>query len=62
MELPIILSDHCDWDELTSTIRELAPSQIWVTHGREEALERWAALNGVPARALRLVGYDDEED
>ncbi|WP_288194431.1 ligase-associated DNA damage response exonuclease [uncultured Phyllobacterium sp.] len=62
VELPIILSDHCDWDELTGTIRELAPSQIWVTHGREEALVRWCDLNGFAARPLHLVGYEDEGD
>lgn len=62
VELPLIISDHCDWDELTATIRELAPSEVWVTHGREEALVRWCALEGIPARPLHLVGYEDEGD
>jgi putative mRNA 3-end processing factor len=62
VELPLILSDHCDWDELTATIGELKPSQVWVTHGREEALVRWCALNGIPARPLHLVGYEDEAE
>ena len=61
-ELPLILSDHCDWDELTQTISELAPKEIWVTHGREEALVRWCALNGMSAKPLHLVGYEDEGD
>ena len=61
VELPLVISDHADWDELTSTIDELRPQQLWITHGREEALARWAELNGVHARALALVGYDDEE-
>ena len=61
VELPLILSDHADWDELTGTLAELRPGEVWITHGREEALERWCALEGLPARALRLVGYDDEE-
>ena len=60
VELPLILSDHADWDELTATISELRPSEVWVTHGREEALLRWAALEGLPARALALVGYDED--
>ncbi|YBV98463.1 ligase-associated DNA damage response exonuclease [Phyllobacteriaceae bacterium JZ32] len=62
VELPLIISDHCDWDELTETIREIGPSQVWVTHGREEALVRWCALSGIPARPLHLVGYEDEGD
>ena len=40
---------------------DLAPSEVWVTHGREEALVRWCALQGIPARPLHLVGYEDEE-
>ena len=62
IELPLILSDHCDWDELTDTITELSPAQVWVTHGREEALVRWCTLNNTPAKPLHLVGYEDEGD
>jgi putative mRNA 3-end processing factor len=62
VELPLIISDHADWDELTATVAELSPGELWITHGREEALERWAQLNGVKARALALVGYGDEEE
>jgi putative mRNA 3-end processing factor len=61
VELPLILSDHGDWDELTSTIAELKPQELWVTHGSEDALLRWAGLNGIAAQALELVGYEDEE-
>ena len=62
VELPLILSDHADWDELTSTISELRPQELWITHGREEALGRWAELNGIAARPLDIVGYEDEEE
>ena len=60
VELPLILSDHADWDELTATVAELKPGELWVTHGAEEALVHWAQTNGVPARALNLVGYDED--
>lgn len=62
VELPLVISDHADWDELTATIDELRPGELWITHGREEALLRWAELHGVPARALALVGYEDEAE
>lgn len=62
VELPLILSDHADWNELTATVAELRPQELWITHGREEALARWAELNGIAARPLTLVGYEDEED
>jgi putative mRNA 3-end processing factor len=62
VELPLIISDHCDWAELTDTIRELAPSETWITHGREEALLHWCGLHQIKARALELVGRDEEEE
>ena len=62
VELPLILSDHADWDELTSTIADLRPQELWITHGREESLARWAELAGIAARPLDIVGYEDEEE
>jgi putative mRNA 3-end processing factor len=62
IELPLVISDHCDWPELTATITELDPAETWVTHGREEALVRWCTLEGRTARPLHLVGYEDETD
>jgi putative mRNA 3-end processing factor len=62
VELPLSISDHADWDELTTTIKDIAPGEIWITHGREDALARWAALEGIAAKPLRLVGYEDEDD
>ncbi|MGH7017001.1 MAG: MBL fold metallo-hydrolase RNA specificity domain-containing protein, partial [Caulobacteraceae bacterium] len=58
--LPLVISDHADWDELTATISELSPDQTWITHGREEALLRWAELEGRAARPLHLHEYDEE--
>ncbi|MCJ2184265.1 ligase-associated DNA damage response exonuclease [Novosphingobium sp. 1949] len=62
VELPLILSDHADWDELTRTVTEVAPRETWITHGREEAMLRWCELNQKKARALALVGYEDENE
>ncbi len=62
VELPLVISDHCDWAELTDTITELAPGEVWVTHGREEGLVRWCELKGIKARPLNLVGYEDEAE
>ncbi|BCP51695.1 DNA ligase-associated DEXH box helicase [Kaistia sp. 32K] len=62
VELPLIISDHCDWAELTQTIAEIVPAEVWVTHGREEALVRWCELAGIRARPLHMVGYEDEAE
>jgi putative mRNA 3-end processing factor len=56
-----VLSDHADWDELLATIDDLPGAEIWVTHGREEAIVHAARLRGRDARALALVGYEDED-
>jgi len=62
VELPLVISDHADWDELCDTIREVAPEEVWVTHGREEALVRWCELNGFEAKPLHLMGYEEEPE
>lgn len=62
VELPLVISDHADWTDLTATIAEIGPGAVWVTHGREEALVRWCALEGIPAKPLNLVGYEEEGD
>ena len=62
VELPLVISDHADWDELNTTIDEVAAPEVWVTHGREEALIHALAQRGVRGRALRLLGYGDEDE
>ena len=62
VELPLVISDHADWPELIQTFEEVKPEELWITHGREEGLLRWAEVNGIKARALRLVGYDEEDE
>jgi putative mRNA 3-end processing factor len=61
VELPLIISDHADWDDLLRTIREVGAPEIWVTHGAEEALIHAATRLQIRARALSLVGYGDED-
>jgi putative mRNA 3-end processing factor len=59
-ELPLIISDHADWPELTRTITDVGAGEIWVTHGREEALMHYATQRGLRARALALIGREEE--
>lgn len=62
VELPLVISDHVDWPMLTGTLTELGPSEVWVTHGTEDGVIRWCELAQIPARPLRLVGYEDEAE
>ena len=61
VELPLVISDHADWDELNRTIDEVGAPEIWVTHGSEDALIHEIAKRGIKGRPLRLIGYGDEE-
>jgi putative mRNA 3-end processing factor len=62
VELPLVISDHADWPELLATIVETGAEEIWVTHGREDALVRAATLIGRRARGLALVGREEEAE
>ncbi len=61
VELPLVISDHADWDALCATIRETQCSRLLVTHGEADALVHWARLEGIAAEPLHLLGYGDEE-
>lgn len=60
VELPLVISDHVDWPAILQTIRETAAGEIWVTHGREEAIVHQCQKMGLKARALALVGLEEE--
>jgi len=60
--LPLVISDHADWDGLTSTIAATGAGEIWVTHGQEDALVHWCATHGLQGRPLDIVGYGDEDE
>jgi putative mRNA 3-end processing factor len=62
VELPLVISDHADWDGLTATIRATGASEVWVTHGQEDALVHWSLMQGLQARPLDIVGYGDEDE
>ncbi len=60
VELPLVVSDHADWPDLQRTILETGASEIWVTHGQEDALVHWCQSIGLQAKPLNMVGYGDE--
>jgi putative mRNA 3-end processing factor len=60
--LPLVISDHADWNELTQTIKDTGAGEIWVTHGREDALVHWCERQGLKAAPLHIQGYEDEEE
>lgn len=62
VELPLVISDHCDWNELRQTIAECGAERIWVTHGREDALVYYCQAQGLIAEPLSIQAYEDGPD
>jgi putative mRNA 3-end processing factor len=62
VELPMVISDHADWPELLATARDVQAPEIWITHGREDALIHALAGQGILGRALHLVGREEEAE
>ncbi|HWF96985.1 MAG TPA: ligase-associated DNA damage response exonuclease [Xanthobacteraceae bacterium] len=62
IELPLVISDHADWDGLTATVRATGAAEVWVTHGQEDALVYFSVTHGLKARPLALVGYGEEDE
>jgi putative mRNA 3-end processing factor len=61
VELPLVISDHADWDGLCATIEDTGCRELLVTHGEGDALVHVAQGRGLAAQALHLLGYGDEE-
>ncbi len=62
IELPLVVSDHADWEALCTTIAETGCSKLLVTHGEAEALVHWARGQGIEAEPLHILGYGEEDD
>jgi putative mRNA 3-end processing factor len=62
VELPLVISDHADWNELRQTIDETGAERVWVTHGREEALVYHCRQQGLEAEPLSIGAYEEGEE
>lgn len=56
-----ILSDHADWTELQTAIRESGAETVHVTHGYIHELVRWLNEQGINSVPLKTQ-YGDEEE
>ncbi|HTN64004.1 MAG TPA: ligase-associated DNA damage response exonuclease [Devosia sp.] len=60
VELPLVISDHCDWSELQKTVMQTKAETVWVTHGREDALTYWCRQQGLTAEPLNIQSFEDD--
>ena len=49
-------------NELTNYIKISEAENVYVTHGREEAIVHWCKKNNINGLALSLSGREDEEE
>ena len=47
------LSDHADWDDLNSVIRQTGAECVYVTHGYTEIFTQWLNQNGIQAHEVK---------
>ena len=62
IEVPLVISDHADWDEILQTVEDVVPEEVLVTHGREEALVYFLKQQKYKSNALNLIGFEDEDE
>lgn len=62
VELPLVVSDHADWEALCTTVVETGCRQLLVTHGEADALVHWARGHGIEAEPLHILGYGEEDE
>lgn len=59
-EMALVVSDHADWGDLIQTCEESQAKEVWITHGRVDALEHALKQKGIDAKALNLIGMEEE--
>ncbi len=57
-----VLSDHADWPQLLSAIKQTGAEQVWVTHGLVEPLARWLNEAGIAATGVKTHFADEDEN
>ena len=58
VDLPLIISDHADWPELTRTLVDTAAEEVWITHGEETDLINYCKAQGIRGRKLSDLAID----
>ncbi len=59
-EMALVVSDHADWGDLIRTCKQTKAPDVWITHGRVEALEYALRKEGINAKGLNLIGLEEE--
>ncbi|MBK8553697.1 MAG: ligase-associated DNA damage response exonuclease [Ignavibacteria bacterium] len=63
IDIGFALSDHADWNELNTAVKETGAEKIYVTHGYTAVFVKWLCENGFNAEELKteFIGESDQE-
>jgi len=58
-----VLSDHCDWDGLVSSVKATGAEKVFVTHGFQAVFSKYLNENGIEAEEVKTqYGIEEEEN
>ncbi|MCW3124026.1 MAG: exonuclease of the beta-lactamase fold involved in processing [Flavipsychrobacter sp.] len=58
-----VLSDHADWDQLNTAVKETGAERIYVTHGYKSIYAKWLSTNyGLDATEVETLYTGESED
>lgn len=58
-----VLSDHADWSELYTAIKETEAQKVFVTHGYTDSYARWLNENNISAAEIKtMYGSEEQEE
>jgi putative mRNA 3-end processing factor len=55
-----VLSDHADWNDLNTAVKNTGAEKVFVTHGYTSVFSRWLNENGIEAAEVQTM-YGTEE-
>lgn len=50
-----VLSDHCDWNELNTAVKETGAERVYVTHGYQQEFSEWLTKNKINAQEIEMM-------
>lgn len=57
-----IISDHADWDQLKTAVKESGASTVYVTHGYCSSFSRWLNENGFQSKEIQTKFSGEMEE
>jgi putative mRNA 3-end processing factor len=57
-----IISDHADWDQLNTAVKETGAENIYVTHGYSLQFSKWLKDQGMNAQVVRTEFEGEGEE